>query len=735
MRHAGPVRKRLVLIGGGHSHVFVLASLAMRPEPGVSATLIARELDAPYSGMLPGYVAGHYTLEECHIDLVRLAQRAGVRVVHGEAIGLDRENRRVVLKGRPPIGYDVASIDTGITPSLGDIRGADQHAIAVKPVSAFAPKWQHLLARALKPDGPRRIAVIGTGAAGFELVLSMRYRILADAGSAGIDGRDFSFTIIGSGGVLPTHNARAQRIARRVLDDNGVAVIERDSVVAVTASEIVMASGRRLATDAVLVTTKAAPPAWFARSGLPRDAGGFVAVKPTLQLLDDDDVFAAGDCAAVLEHPREKAGVFAVRQGPPLTENIRFRCRGEAAQPFVPQRQFLTLLALGEKSAIAARGPFTAWGAWAWRWKDRIDREFMDRFNMLGGADGMEDADEALRCAGCAAKIGPVTLERALGRLPQPPAGLAVRDLAPKDDAAVLDLGGTALRLETADFFRSIWPEPYVMGEIAAAHAMSDVFAKGGTPDHALAVAVLPESAPHIAEDDLFQLMSGARALFDAEGVALVGGHSGEGPELSVGFFVSGAVTAERLWRKSGLRPGDRLILTKPVGTGILFAAWMRGLARAREIGTALAVMRQSNGAAARALLGAAVNAATDVTGFGLAGHLIEMLEASGCRAEIDMTRLPLLDGVKRLAALGIGSTLLPENLRLADRLGGLAVDAATLAILFDPQTSGGLLIGMPASAVEASLGRLRAAGVAATEIGSVMTADGGDARLTIKGA
>ncbi|MFM9940652.1 MAG: selenide, water dikinase SelD [Hyphomicrobiaceae bacterium] len=721
--HVSPVRKRLVLIGGGHAHVFVLRALAMRPEPGLGVTLIAKELDAPYSGMLPGHVAGHYSLDDCHIDLVRLAQRAGVRLIHGEAVGIDRGARRILLHDRPPVGYDVVSFDTGITPSLGDIRGAEKYAIAVKPVSLFAPKWQALLSRALQVDGPRRIAVVGTGAAGFELVLALRHRLLDEAKSRGLAPEAFTFTLIGSGGVLPTHNVRAQRLGRKALAERHITVIESDSAVEITAEHIVLTSGNRVPADAVLVTTKAAPPAWFATAGLPLDPRGFIAVRPTLQVLDDDDVFAVGDCATVTEHVREKAGVFAVRQGPPLTDNLRRRVNGQAAQPFRPQRQFLTLLSLGDKQAIAARGTFAATGRWAWTWKDRIDRAFMDRFNKLpamASRDGDETADNEMRCGGCAAKIGPVTLARALLRLPAASDTAAIVDLAPGDDAALLDLGAKDLRLESVDFFRAIWPEPFVMGEIAAAHALSDIFAKGGRPDHALAVAVLPHADAKPSEDDLFQLMAGARAVFDREQVALVGGHSSEGAELSVGFFVSGAVPRQRVLRKGGLAVGDHLILTKPLGTGILFAAWMRGRAHARDVAAAIASMRATNGVASRVLANHAATAATDITGFGLAGHLIEMLEGSGRAAAITIDRLPLLSGVAELAATGIGSTLLPENLALADKVGSAGLEARTLAILFDPQTSGGLLAGIPAARAQACLAALAAAGIAAADIGVV---------------
>lgn len=739
MQDREPVRKRIVLVGGGHAHVEVLRSFAMKPEPGVGLTLIARELDAPYSGMLPGWVAGHYTFDECHIDLVRLAEVAGVRLIHGTVSGVDRVRRHVLLDGRPPLAFDLLSIDVGITPLLDGLRGAAEHAIAVKPVSAFGPRWTALLERALTAAGPRTIAVVGTGAAGFELVLAVRHRLRRDAKARGIDGDAFRFKLIGSGGLLATHNARARAYARQALAAAGIELMEGDAAVEITASDVRLASGRRIPAEAVLVTTKAAPPTWFRDSGLSLDPDGFVSVRPTLQMEGDDDVLAVGDCAAVLEHPREKAGVFAVRQGPPLARNLRLRTRGEAAEPFTPQRRFLTLLSLGGKSAIAARGAFAVAGDWAWAWKDHIDRKFMNRFNMLGmdrAGSAMTD-DEAMRCGGCAAKVGPLTLQRALDRL-EALGGAAATGVArggpvPRDDAAIIDDGGPVLGLETADFFRAFWPEPYVFGEIAAEHAMSDVFAMGGRPQRALAIAVLPYAGPRQSEDDLFQLMAGARAAFDRAGVALAGGHSSEGAELGAGFFVSGSVPRDRILAKAGLRPGDRLILTKPLGTGLLFAGWMRGRARARDIAAALAGMRLSNGTAAAILAAHGAHAATDVTGFGLAGHLMEMLDASRVDAAIDLAAVPRYPGADEMAGAGVRSTLLAENLALAHRIGGGEARDEVLALLLDPQTSGGLLAGLAAASADACLAALHAAGVAAAVVGEVVDAAAGEPVIALR--
>jgi selenide,water dikinase len=695
----------IVLVGAGHSHVIALKMFGMKPEPGVVITVVTREIEAPYSGMLPGFVAGHYSHAQCHIDAVRLANWAGARVIHGTVTGVDRATRRITIEGRPPVGYDLLSIDVGIAPLLDGIDGAAVHGIAVKPVSTFAGRWEALAEAALKPDGPRRIVVVGSGAAGFELVLAIRHRFRTAAPIVGLDPDAFTFTLVGGSMLLPTHNARARALARQEIARQGVTLVERDQVRRVEQGAVQLESGRRIAADATLLATQAGPAKWFETSGLPRDGAGFIAVRPTLQLLDDDDVFAVGDCATVLEHPREKSGVFAVRQGPPLAENLRLRARGMAAKPFVPQSDFLTLLSTGRQHAIASRNGFSLSGDIFWRLKDWIDRRFMDKFNVLPTMADMDGDEAAMRCAGCAAKVGPIPLTEALDRL----GGGAG---APRDDAAIIDEGGGRLRVETVDFFRAFWPEPFVFGEIAANHAMGDVFAMGAVPSHALANVVLPYAGRRRVAEDLYQLLAGAKAAFEREGVAVVGGHSSEGPEMAAGFFVSGTVARGEVLAKGGLRPGDRLILTRPLGTGILFAAHMRGRAGARAIDTALTTMRRSNGPSARAMRSFGPTAATDVTGFGLAGHLLEMLRGAGVAAELDLARIPLYPSVLALAEAGIVSSLLPENGRLATSVAELsAPDASVHAILFDPQTAGGLLIGVPEAQATVCLDAIRAAG------------------------
>lgn len=360
--------------------MLALLAFAKRPEPGVVITLVAKDVATPYSGMLPGYVAGFYTREEMHIDLRRLADRCGARLVEGEAVGFDRQGKRVFLKSGESIPYDVLSIDIGITPDLSGIAGAAEHGLIVKPIGAFLARWEKLRARALRPDGPRRIAFIGGGAAGLCLAFAVASALRRAAPGAGIDPGTFSFTMVSSG-PAPDINEGMRRRAVRALTERRIESVE-GMAVAVDERGIILKGGPRIAADAVFVSTHATPPAALRDTGWPIDAHGFLATRPTLQVEGDDDVFATGDCATIRAHPRPKAGVFAVRQGPVLARNLRLHLNGRMPRPFVPQVKHLVILATADGEGIAGRGRYLAFGGrMAWWLKDWNDRRFMRLFD------------------------------------------------------------------------------------------------------------------------------------------------------------------------------------------------------------------------------------------------------------------------------------------------------------------------------------------------------------------
>ncbi|MEJ1160162.1 FAD-dependent oxidoreductase [Prosthecomicrobium sp. N25] len=376
----------IVLVGGGHAHVQVLPRLAAAVRAGLRLTLVSRDLETAYSGMLPGHVAGLYRREDIHIDLVGLAERTGARLVHAAAIGIDRTARRVRLEGLPSLGYDVLSLDVGSAPDLGALPGAAEHAVAVKPVDGFLAAVAAL--RAAAADAPRKVVVLGGGAAGVELALALAARLRADARAAGLDPARSHVEILTSDVLVPTLNAGVRRRVARALAAAGVAVRTGERAVMIEAGAILLASGLRIAADAVVVATGGRAPSWLAGTGLDLAPDGSVAVRPTLQSTADDRIFAAGDCAFMVETPREKAGVFAVRQGLVLADNLLAAALGRPLHNFAPQRRFLVLLATGDGRAIGGRGTWLAVsGRWVWAWKDRIDRAFMARFQEPRGSE------------------------------------------------------------------------------------------------------------------------------------------------------------------------------------------------------------------------------------------------------------------------------------------------------------------------------------------------------------
>jgi selenide,water dikinase len=331
----------------------------------------------------------------------------------------------------------------------------------------------------------------------------------------------------------------------------------------------------------------------------------------------------------------------------------------------------------------------------------------------------------AMRCGGCGAKVGATVLSRALATIEPAARDDVVIGLDAPDDAAIVDTGGPKLTLQTVDYFRAFIDDPYVFGKIAAVHALGDVYAMGGEPQAALAIATVPYGLEAKVEADLAAMMAGANEVLRDAGCALVGGHTSEGAELALGFSVTGLVERAAVLRKGGLRPGDALILTKPLGTGTLLAADMRLKARARWINAAIAHMTTSNRSAAAVLRRHGAHAATDVTGFGLIGHLVEMVKASSVDVRLFLAAVPLLEGAGETLALGIFSSLQPQNVRLRRAVRNLeeAAQQPTYAILFDPQTAGGLLASLPAARAEACLAELRANGAPQAAIVGVVEA------------
>ena len=749
---AVPVVKDLVLIGGGHTHVAVLRRFGMRPVPGVRLTLMTRDVHTPYSGMLPGLVAGHYEFDDVHIDLAPLSRFAGARLFHQPVVGLDLEHREVLCDGRPPVPYDVLSINVGSTPSYRGVPGAAAVVVPVKPISTFVDRWAQVRARVAASSVPVRIGIVGAGAGGVELLLAVQFALCKMLGELGRPHQFPRLHLFGAGDtILPTHNRGMRRRLERVLRERGVQVHLGQAVTAVNQRQVTCADGATVALDEILWVTQAGAPPWPGEAGLAVDTDGFILVDDTLQSTSHRGVFAAGDVAAAANHPREKAGVFAVRQGPPLARNLRRVLLGRPPRPFHPQRRFLTLVSTGDRHAIGSRGLWSCEGVAVWRWKDWIDRRFMAKYRDLPematstvptvepGLAGPQVLKEistaAMRCGGCGSKVGATPLDRVLAQLHPVRRDDVLVGLEAPDDAAVVRVPPGKVLVRTVDAFRAIVDDPFVFGQITANHCLGDVFAMGAEAHTALAIVTVPFGLERKVEDTLVQLLAGAIGVLNDAGAALVGGHTSEGAELSLGLSLTGLADPDTVLRKGGLRPGDRLVLTKGLGTGTLFAAEMRMRAKGRWIDGAIEAMRQSSRAAAASFRRHEATACTDVTGFGLLGHLVEMTRASGVDVCLDLSAVPVLEGALETSGAGLLSSLHPHNVRLRRAVADVQRSAADprYPLLYDPQTAGGLLAGVPADRAQACLNDLHAQGYRqAAIIGTVGSPADQDAPIRI---
>jgi selenide,water dikinase len=597
----------------------------------------------------------------------------------------------------------------------------------VKPINRFVDRWHELLQRVLDNSGPHRIAAVGAGAAGVEIILSIQFRLEQILREKKRQSEPLELTLISkSDRILPGFPGGVSKRFLRILDQRGIHVYTNTEATRVTNTSLELSNGNTLDADEILWVTGASAPDWLRDSGLEVDDSGFILANTMLQSTNQADIFAAGDIVHVKNYPRPKAGVFAVRQGKPST---------------------------GNQYAIASKAGLHLQGAILWVWKDWIDRHFMQKFSDLPKMDeeqpydvnrGLADEDTlgaisatAMRCGGCGAKVSATTLSRAISSLTSASRDDILIGLHEPDDAAVVEVPAGKVMVHSVDYFRAFIDDPYLFGQIAANHSLSDIFAMGAEAQSALAIATVPFNIETKVEDTLRQLMTGAMQALNESHTALVGGHTSEGAELALGFSVNGLADREHIMRKGGMQPGDVLILTKALGTGTLFAADMMHKARGRWIDAALESMIQSNRICAEVLHRHKATACTDITGFGLLGHMVEMTRPSCVDVEINLQALPLLDGALETIEMGILSSLQPANLRLRHAIanGDEVVDSPLFPLLFDPQTSGGLLASIPAQLADACLAELSRTGYAkAAVIGRVKVKSDAQEPVTLVG-
>lgn len=725
-------KNTIVLLGIGHTNAHILKSWKMDPIDDCQLICVSNFPVSTYSGMLPGVLAGQYPVPKMEIDLVRLCASANVRLIIGDVTGIDRERHRIEFANRPDLSFDVLSIGVGSRPSFDGIEvHCTDSLVSIKPMQTFNRRLHDRLNHiqllgqdpSQKPEKPVEIAVVGGGIGSIEIAFCLdrylkssadrSYELKLVAGRSGI----------GSGLLRST---RAKVLAR--LKERGIQTIQGQRVKEVHSDHLTLSDQTEVAADVVLWATNAVAPELLGRFDFPQDDAGFLMTQPTLQVKSTQNVFAVGDTGTIEGAELDKAGVYAVRQGPVLWENLKRAIKGLPLEVYRPQQDYLKLINTADGRSIAEFKGRSFYGRWCWWLKDRIDVKFMAMYQdyqpmTMAAAPADAESTDAMRCLGCGGKIGSQILSSVLSELDIVDNASVIVGLKNPDDAAVVRTRDNQVTV-TTDFFASPMNDPYLTGRIAMLNSASDCFVMGASPTAALALIQLPLQHAKIQLQTMRELMAGSVEELNRMNASIVGGHSIEGPRLTAGFTVLGDQVSDAK-TKGMLVVGDALVLTKPLGSGVLLAALMQAKLSGHFYLELVDSMLKSNAIALDLIRDHGVSAMTDVTGFGLAGHLKEMLTASGVSAEVRLQAVATMDGFEELVEQGIQSTLAPDNRINAAQCFAAQenINVPELAKLFDPQTGGGILLGIAAERVPDLLSFLSESGFAKSAVvGSVIT-------------
>lgn len=709
----------IVLLGAGHTNMHVLQMWRMQPIPNARLTCVSNFGHASYSGMLPGTLAGQYQPAEMQVDLVRFCAAVGARLIQSEVCGLDVQQQKLMFAERTPLQFDALSIGVGSRPV--EVPGDEACVVPIKPMQSFLDRLDAKLTSLAKTlSRPWRLAIVGGGAAGVEIACCLQGHLKQRHPNAKSE-----LALIERGAdILKQQPARARRLAREALQQRGINLLVESEPQHINSNgDIRFADGSLSHADLILWTTSARAPAVLDYFQMPKDERGFLLTSATLQSTAANSIFVVGDAGSLEHDTAPKAGVSAVRQGPILWENLQRQVRGQPLKDWHPQRSFLTLLNTGDERAVLTYKGLGVHASWCWRLKDYIDRRFIRKYQDYAPAmrpqKKLASATPLMHCGGCGSKLPSDILTRVLADVDNPSHQRVRVGLSHRDDVAIIETGsgskgGASSVAVSTDFFTAFVDDAHLLGRIAAENALSDLYASGSTPHSALAQVTVPYGPPQKQEQFLREVIEGALVTLRHARTTLVGGHTIEGSQATVGFTILGDVGERECTTKANLIPGENLVLTKPLGTGILLAGHQQALCQAEWWESLIEIMLQSNADAALVASKLGIRTVTDVTGFGLAGHLYEMLQDSIVSCKLSLKAVPVLPGAIELSMRNVQSTLAPGNRSFESHIAATAAtnQSDRYPLLFDPQTSGGLLMSVSDAALEAVLDQIETAAV-----------------------
>ena len=673
-------KKQLVLLGGGHAHVQVLRKLCMNFYEGLHVVLINNSLESAYSGMTPAFIQDYYKINEIMIDLQRLCFNAGVTFINDEVIQLKTEEKKVILKNRPSIYYDLLSINTGCISKKNNIKiHENSKNIFIKPINNLI-KNLNSLDEIIKNTNNTRINIIGGGVAAFEISFALRQRY-----------QNKVIISIISKNILSEKNLNTKSInkLKKISKDMNISLKGSD-VIEIKKNELLLSNEEIFPSDLNLISTGAQIPEWLQNSSLEK-IDEFIGINTNLQSINDVNIFAVGDVASIQNYQRPKSGVMAVRQGQILKENIFLKIHGKKLKKFRPQKNWLYIIGTYPDKALLNYLHFSFHSNWCWVLKKLIDKSFIKRFSFPNKlnmkkkivSENLETPNPKMFCQGCGSKISKATLTNYLSE------NSNNNDLA---DSSIVKFSDKQI-LQTVDhikLFSSI--DPFDFGVISYLHSQNDIIAAGGSV-HSINISV---GAPFgEGNTELFYLksfMKGVEYLSKFDNASIISGHSYQTFEPGITINMNGIHEHES--KKTLAKENNLIYLSKPLGVGYLLAAYFKNsdLLNSKDFNEVLNIMKLSNKNASEIAKKHSTQTMTDISGFGLASHLGDICKYSGLTANIHLDKKllinPNLEILKNFQSTGYKS-----NHKSISKYINIDENNPYLDILYDPQTNGPLLM------------------------------------------
>ena len=673
-------KKQLVLLGGGHAHVQVLRKLCMNFYEGLHVILVNDSLESAYSGMTPAYIQDFYKVNEIMIDLQRLCFNAGVTFVNDEVIQLQTEKKKVILKNHPSIHYDLLSINTGCVSKRNNIKIYENSKnIFIKPINNLIKNLKTLDALT-KNTNNIKINIIGGGVAAFEISFALRQRF-----------QNKVLINIISKDILSEKNLNTKSVSElKKIAKNMNISLKESNVIEIKKNELLLSNGETFPSDLNLISTGAQLPAWIQNSSLEK-LDEFIGVKTNLQSINDENIFAVGDVANILDFRRPKSGVMAVRQGQLLKENIFLKIKGKKLKKFRPQKNWLYIIGTYPNKALLNYLSFSFHSEWCWVLKKWIDKSFIKRFSFPNKlsmkkkiiSDGFKLTNQEMYCQGCGSKVSKATLLDYLSESSNN------NELA---DSSIVKFPNNQI-LQTVDhikLFNSI--DPFDFGIISYLHSQNDIIAAGGSV-HSLNISVgVPFGDGNTEIFYLKSFMKGVEHLSKFDNASIISGHSYQTFEPGITINMNGVYEHES--KKTLARENNLIYLSKPLGVGYLLAAYFKNsdLLDSKDFNEVLTNMKLSNKNASEIAKKHQTKSMTDISGFGLASHLGDICKNSGLSANIHLDEKllinPNLEILKKFQSTGYKSNYESVFHDIKNERNNPYID-----ILYDPQTNGPLLM------------------------------------------